>query len=307
MNKSFTHIFDINLQSAVLSQRSFLMGIAILLILIYHAFNFIYNPLWRLNIGYVGVDIFLFLSGFGLSRSYEKHSLPVFYFHRIRNVYPLYIICVTIVYAILYNVWTIEDYLNNILTLGYYIDFGIHRFDWFLESLFTLYFIFPVIYYLSSTRLTGLFICFLAVYAVLTLTELNWWYDCLIARIPIFLMGIMVYRYDINVKPYIFGGLVVALPTYIFISPFLSVTFLALPILIIAIKFREKHDGAWAEKIQSLGKYTLEIYCANNIIHKVFTTYDMVIWQKCLIYIFLQALVALLFVKLRKAMTLHKS
>ena len=35
------------------------MGIAILLVLIYHAMCVTYNPLRTLNIGYVGVDIFL--------------------------------------------------------------------------------------------------------------------------------------------------------------------------------------------------------------------------------------------------------
>lgn len=50
------------------------MGIAMILVVIYHAFSCVYNPIGVLNIGYVGVDIFLFLSGFGLASSFEKNK-----------------------------------------------------------------------------------------------------------------------------------------------------------------------------------------------------------------------------------------
>ena len=47
------------------------MGGAILCILIYHAFCWIYNPIGRFNIGYVGVDVFMF-SGFGLYKNVDE-------------------------------------------------------------------------------------------------------------------------------------------------------------------------------------------------------------------------------------------
>lgn len=42
----------------ITNSRTLFMGFAILLVLFFHAFCTIYNPLGNANIGYVGVDIF---------------------------------------------------------------------------------------------------------------------------------------------------------------------------------------------------------------------------------------------------------
>lgn len=55
--------------------RPFLLGVAIIMVIIYHFFSWTINPFGRFNIGYIGVDIFLFLSGWGLSYSYKKTIL----------------------------------------------------------------------------------------------------------------------------------------------------------------------------------------------------------------------------------------
>lgn len=52
--------------------RLYLMGWAILFVLLYHFFGCTRNIFGDLNIGYVGVDIFLFLSGYGLTNSFRK-------------------------------------------------------------------------------------------------------------------------------------------------------------------------------------------------------------------------------------------
>lgn len=73
------------------NNRTEIMGIAIISVLIYHAFCWIYNPIGAFNIGYFGVDIFLFLSGFGLSFSYEKNKIRTFYNNRFLRIMPLYV------------------------------------------------------------------------------------------------------------------------------------------------------------------------------------------------------------------------
>ena len=48
--------------------RNSMLGIAILMVIVYHLFYWVQNPIGSFNIGYTGVDIFLFFSGMGLAR-----------------------------------------------------------------------------------------------------------------------------------------------------------------------------------------------------------------------------------------------
>lgn len=83
--------------------RNFLLGVAILLVLVYHFFNWTINPFGRFNIGHVGVDIFLFLSGWGLSYSYTKNNLKTFYVRRIKKIVPLYLLTSILIICISAN------------------------------------------------------------------------------------------------------------------------------------------------------------------------------------------------------------
>lgn len=69
--------------------RSALMGVAILLIIIHHLAE--KNTILR--IGYVGVDIFLFVSGLGLVFAWKKlPDIKVFYKRRFLRVYPTWLL-----------------------------------------------------------------------------------------------------------------------------------------------------------------------------------------------------------------------
>ena len=78
--------------NTIIDRRKELMGIAILMVLLYHLccwpqWN---NPLRIFGHWYIGVDIFLVLSGFGLCFSYEKYNIKTFYYHRLIRIIPLY-------------------------------------------------------------------------------------------------------------------------------------------------------------------------------------------------------------------------
>lgn len=114
---------------------SYLMGIAMLFVVVFHAFCWIYNPVGGFNIGYVGVDMFLFLSGFGLASSFEKNKLSIFYKNRLKRIYPMYSLAVLTTYLFLcQNDWGIDDLLYNLSSLGFYTKGGTQRYDWYLES-----------------------------------------------------------------------------------------------------------------------------------------------------------------------------
>ena len=73
------------------------MGVPILSVMV---FRWVHNPVGPLNIGYVGVDIFLFLSGLGLARLYRRNTVPRFYKRRLRRVYPLCLVGVAAAYLL---------------------------------------------------------------------------------------------------------------------------------------------------------------------------------------------------------------
>lgn len=57
----------------------------------------------RLNIGYMGVDIFMLLSGYGIAKSLSRNTLKRFYVNRIRKILPLWsimmitVLCVNLI------------------------------------------------------------------------------------------------------------------------------------------------------------------------------------------------------------------
>lgn len=137
------------IMSQISPNRDYLMGGAMGMVLIYHLLCWVHNPIGEFNIGYVGVDVFYFLSGFGLSYSYRKNSILGFYYNRIKRLLPLYWFAVAISFFLMLNSQTLFVLYSNLLTFGYYINNGVNRFDWYVESLFSIYLLFPIIYYLS--------------------------------------------------------------------------------------------------------------------------------------------------------------
>ena len=87
--------FDINCLSLY---RAELMGFAIIWVILYHSgfaepipFVSYISSLYRGGFG--GVDIFMMLSGFGLSFSMsKKKSLKAFYLSRVARIYPIYFV-----------------------------------------------------------------------------------------------------------------------------------------------------------------------------------------------------------------------
>ena len=78
------HLISNSLQS-LFENRTETMGIAMLMVLLYHLKGTWFYP------GFLGVDIFLFLSAYGLSRSYKTNTLGIFYKRRLNRVVPLYL------------------------------------------------------------------------------------------------------------------------------------------------------------------------------------------------------------------------
>lgn len=180
--------------------RSYYMGCAMLMVVLYHWFCVCSGPhiLGIFKRGYIGVDVFLFLSGMGLCYAYNKYNLFVFYVRRFLRLYPIYalmaISCI-IVWSLTNgripgaSVWLYE------LSLLQSLDKGI-PFDWYLSFLLVLCLIFPVLYRARHIALViGLYVL---AYMVLANSTLPWQLCCMISRIYVFALGMMAYETIMN-------------------------------------------------------------------------------------------------------------
>lgn len=286
----------------ILANRSYLMGIAMLLVIVYHFFCWVYNPIGSLNIGYVGVDIFLFLSGLGLSYSYEKNTICRFYKNRIVRIYPVYFVAVTLTF--IFVDWSYLNLLFNYLTIGFYTNGGIYRYDWYLESLFTLYFLFPLFYFFAKLRYYALFFSFIVVafflYIYHDFFAVAWHYNCFIARVPIFLYGIMFKHCIKSIKIICLIGIILFIPCRYMISLFLGSSLIAIPLIIFSLFLLSKINTSVKSCIEFCGTHSLELYCANCLIYKVIILYCSSLISKAIICILLQFVFSVVFIMVNK-------
>lgn len=288
------------------NNRTYLMGIAMIFIIIYHFFCWVYNPIGMYNIGYLGVDIFLFLSGFGLCYSYENNSIKTFYKNRLTRIFPLYAISVCIAYILCYNKWEFSTFLANLTTLGYYIDSGINRFDWYINALITLYICFPLFYLYSKLKYIGLIVLTIAVFVFMHFHHMPYWYDCLISRLPIFLYGILF------VNCYKSSNIILLLsfPLFYFCrlysSQFLSTNFLVLPIILISLYILPHLSSRLKIFINFCGKHSLEIYLANEVIPRIYELTETSIYQKVILYVFIEIIMSYAFICINQSIRQRK-
>lgn len=288
----------------VSKNRSYLMGIAMLFVVVFHAFCWIYNPVGGFNIGYVGVDMFLFLSGFGLASSFEKNKLSIFYKNRLKRIYPMYSLAVLTTYLFLcQNDWGIDDLLYNLSSLGFYTKGGTQRYDWYLESLFTLYFLFPVFYHLSKLKYIALLFLFMLTVFVLYKYDVPWWYDCFIGRLPIFLYGIMFTQCYKSAKYIGALGVVLYIPCRLYVSQFLASSLLVIAIIFIVSYFIRHLNSSVNNVIIFIGKHSLEIYIVNQFIFWVMPIYTFTIVEGLMFYVLVQSIGAFLVIKINNEIT----
>lgn len=124
--------------------RGELMGFATLWVLCFHFSGDIGVSMldYFSCIGYGGVDIFLFLSGFGLTIGFKNRPALQFYKKRFLRVFPTYLVLIVIWYAFRPSL-SIKDALIASTGIGFYIR-GFHFWDWYLPFLYLLYLLFPL-------------------------------------------------------------------------------------------------------------------------------------------------------------------
>ena len=128
--------------------RAGLMGEAIIAVIAYHLFCWVSGvPVLRMfEWGFIGVDVFMFASAFGLCFSYEKNSLSVFYGNRLKRIFPLLVFQASIVAALGYLCsghsvsLAVKSFFAYSTTLNYYVP-GFNHGPWFIPAIVLLYLI----------------------------------------------------------------------------------------------------------------------------------------------------------------------
>lgn len=137
--------------------RSELMGIASIWVALYHFTSTLSaNVLHYVSMtGYGGVDIFLFLSGFGLTYGYRHHSVGSFYWRRFIRLYPTYLVFLLIDYLLhrlSHQPCSLTDVLRCSTGIGYFFPhIGWPESDWYISFMYVLYLIFPLWMWLCKT------------------------------------------------------------------------------------------------------------------------------------------------------------
>lgn len=307
------------LQLPLATHRSALMGVAMLMVLVYHYGIWVANYLSIGNVGYVGVDLFLLLSAYGLtcSRSQEVAATwRVYVRRRFVRLWPLFALttlCTTLIgwgmAATQVPLWPqlCTTLALRLTTLAYYLPQWATPTDWYLNALPLFYLLLPVAYPWVQRRpwalLAAVSLCVSLVlvgYACIAAEPMHWRYECALARVPIFVWGMVLAMRRCDARCYwgVAAALAVVVAPVLFgYTRFLSHS-LCVPLCLPALLWGVERLPRWGYRaLAVLGHYTLPCYCANLVIEALMPAVDGM-GQRTLLYVGGQVLLTLVFIRL---------
>lgn len=279
--------------------RSELMGLAILWVMLFHAYSFHFGflPLDGIKaLGFCGVDIFIMLSGMGLFVSLSKHpeqSALTFYSRRLTRILPAYWLVVGV-----YSLWlrlcgriSLTVALWSMSTLHYWFHIP-GSFNWYVPAVMLFYLLTPAYVKLFTRCPRKEWLTVAAFPVSYVLWKLSGWMGVdyiadFLYRIPVFAIGILMGWYlqsdqKLTTRRHMVWsamavcGLIllpirlanrISIPTcYLFL---LVVTELCL----VGCWILKRLSWTWLESgLRTLGECSLEIYLFNVVITREFET-----------------------------------
>lgn len=135
--------------------RLFLMSVAVLWVTAFH--YAMYGNLLRVDIinlilgkGYLGVDVFFFLSAYGLCYSFQDHSISDFYIRRIKRLYPQYLVFLVVLLLAFSSNFSLPWYKVALFQGTGLMSFTQNDIEWYVPALIVLYLCFPLLYKLTD-------------------------------------------------------------------------------------------------------------------------------------------------------------
>lgn len=146
------------------------------------------------SLGYGGVDIFMFVSGFGLSCSLNKNQNQLtFYSRRIMKIYPAYLPLLLI--WCLINIPNLEKlsklpgiFIGNVLGFSFWTGMA-PSFNWYIQTAFIFYLLTPILFMIINKGKKYSFVMLLVLSGLINISFFE--HSCLIAvsRLFIFIIG----------------------------------------------------------------------------------------------------------------------
>lgn len=284
---------------ALLSRfRSELMGLAILWVMLFHAYQLKFNVLLLDSIralGFAGVDVFILLSGLGLYVSFSKRGHEPFFRYFARRcvrILPAYWLVVGA-----YSLWLVlrgriglSVLLWNLSTLHYWFHIP-GSFNWYVPAILLFYLLAPLLAKgLRGCRWPALpvllaFPLSYGLYRFSVLYGFHYMAD-VIYRIPAFLLGLLVGRYVTEGKKltaaqgtgwlvlYACGSVLTAVSAggILYIPTCYPIGLgLTAGCLLTAYLLSLLHRGRENKALRALGESSLEIYLLNVIVTREFS------------------------------------
>jgi len=188
--------------SSISRFRGEMMGLAALWIIIFH----FYQPIlpnaglissledFIKSIGYFGVELFIFVSGFGCAYALSKENALSFWKKRIKKL-AIPVLLLGVVQGIEYK-WGIEEFVLNVSGTTFFTR-DIYSFIWFVTAIAVFYFFAPFYIILYNRVRSGVIFTFAAliIWSILSFIVQpvlrNDFYGA-INRIPAYIIGLMI-------------------------------------------------------------------------------------------------------------------
>lgn len=284
-----------SIRQNIVENKTKLMGGSICLIMLFHT-NAGSNCLvvtFVKNLCDIGVDMFLFLSGFTCAYSFARNpNVRLFYKKRFIRIVPAYLIVATLWYAWHYvqnDNMSWQVWLFNIFTLNFFID-GCLDF-WYIPVIIVFYFLLPPYVGLIKRNRLGRYIPYLIVIGSFIGAFLHFFepQSFLYLRLPIYLIGINAFYYSNNVekdmpsyvKLFILIVALMGLFYVMYIRPdYYQLKYLFyIPLVLFIMQIRK---GIQVRIFSILGIYTLELYLLHERVQWILAKH---IESLCLLFV----------------------
>lgn len=174
------------------------MGFAILWVVLFHSSIPVATILpvnYIKELGYCGVDIFLFISGIGIYQSLNKNTISVYIKNRLKRIIPVWwtFLLVSIVLDSLIKIFNFSkiEILGRLTFSGYWIDLE-NTGNWYVYAIILFYLISPILFSLikESKNKTKMCLALILVSLLISLTFIKNPKLIALSRLPIYIIGL---------------------------------------------------------------------------------------------------------------------
>lgn len=303
--------------------RRFWMGLSIIIIILYHLIFFsrdqVEFPHWMklfvaspVSNGWLGVDIFFFLSAFGLCFSYEKNNLRTFYKNRVKRILPIYLIFAVVVTVLFMNEESGGDilikWLKQISGLIILKPFGnSNSIEWFTPALILIYICFPLLFIATKHLIKKPTVLYL--FIMLLVIGVNFLINIIFpmnfaTRIPVIIVGICTYFFIKKGDERKMVELFTVMAILSFITTHWMMQFcLCIPLVLYGLNHIKIPDTKITKFISFIGSYSFEVYLAQVITTAYILAGDGDYFHKLALCIILTPIIAYSFILASKGIS----